>query len=105
MKGNVLLFVPSPCPLWLRIFLSTSMLIAAVNVNAQDMKVNGRFTSDSTEIGKPVYFFLTARYPSTSTILFPDSTFAFSPFEWVSKKYSVTQTKEGISYDSVTYRL
>lgn len=87
------------------VLLLMSILFTAAHVTAQDIKVNGHFTSDSTEIGKPVYFYLTAKYPSKSTILFPDSTFSFSPFEWVSKIYTVTRTKDGVSYDSVTYRL
>lgn len=87
------------------LLLSVPMLFATNNLYGQEVKVNGRFESDSTEIGKPIYFSLSAKYPSKSTVLFPDSTFSFAPFEWISKTYSVTKTKGGISYDSVTYRL
>jgi hypothetical protein len=91
--------------LLLKICTFLLLVIAACPLKAQDIKVRGHFTSDSTEIGRPVYFCLTARYPSNTTILFPDSTFSFAPFEWVSKTYAVTHTTAGISYDSVTYRL
>jgi hypothetical protein len=75
------------------------------HLHAQDIQVRGHFESDSAQIGRPIYFSLTAKYPSRQTILFPDSTYSFKPFEWSGKKYAVTKTKNGISYDSVTYIL
>jgi hypothetical protein len=81
-----------------------SLLIGS-QAMAQEVKVRGRFETDSTQVGKPIYFTLTARYPFQQTVLFPDSTYSFKPFEWVSKKYAITETKNGISYDSVTYVL
>ncbi len=89
----------------LRLIVPLMMLFTFNSVAAQDVKVYGRFMTDSTEIGKPVYFSLAVKYPSKSTVLFPDSTFSFAPFEWVSKNYAITKTKDGISHDSVTYRL
>ncbi len=81
------------------------VLLQALPTLAQDIRVRGHFETDSAQIGKPIYFSLTAKYPSQQTILFPDSTYSFKPFEWAGKKYTITKTKDGISYDSVTYIL
>lgn len=76
-----------------------------VAVYAQEIKVSGRFLKDSVQIGEPVGYTLTAAYPKDLTVLFPDSTFSFSPFEYSRKEISVTKTVNGISYDSVVYYL
>lgn len=69
----------------------------------QEIKVSGGFLKDSVQIGEPLEYYLTARYPQSLTVLFPDSTFSFTPFEFNSKKFFPTQTIQGISYDSVLY--
>lgn len=89
----------------LRLLAIMASLLIGSQAMAQEVKVRGRFETDSTQVGKPIYFTLTARYPFQQTVLFPDSTYSFKPFEWVSKKYAITETKNGISYDSVTYVL
>lgn len=72
---------------------------------AQDVQVNGGFLSDSLKIGEQTAFYLSARYPSNLTILFPDSTHSFAPFEYQHKEYFITQTADGISRDSAVYFL
>ncbi len=72
---------------------------------SQEIVVKGRFQSDSVKLGEPINFTLSARYPAALTILFPDSTFSFAPFEFQKKKYTTTKTQEGKSYDSVVYTL
>src|SRR5687767_4457976 len=74
-------------------------------VAAQDMQVSGGFLSDSLKIGEQTAFYLSARYPSNMTILFPDSTHSFSPFEYQYKEYFLTETKDGVSRDSAVYFL
>jgi hypothetical protein len=71
----------------------------------QDIQVKGGFLSDSLKIGERTAYYLSAHYPSALTILFPDSTFAFSPFEYVGKEYFPTKTTGGISRDSAVYFL
>lgn len=71
----------------------------------QDIKVKGGFFEDSIKIGEHARYFLTARYPSKINILFPDSTFKFSPLEFRRSEYFTTETTNGISYDSVIYHL
>lgn len=72
---------------------------------AQDVQVRGRFLADSLKIGEPVPYSLTARYPQQLNVLFPDSTYAFAPFEFTKKNFFDTRTKDSVSYDSVVYLL
>ena len=82
------------------------VLSTFTHVLAQDTAViRGHFQSDSISIGKPVPYSLTARYPQTRQVLFPDSTYTFAPFELAKKQFFPTQTDNGISYDSVVYLL
>src|SRR5690606_34744839 len=45
------------------------------------------------------------KYPVDQTVVFPDSNYNFSPFELVSKSLTNTVSKDGFSFDSVTYYL
>lgn len=72
---------------------------------AQEVIVRGGFFLDSLRVGDETGFYLSATYPSTQNIIFPDSTFNFSPFEFERKRYFTTQTSAGKSYDSVIYYL
>ena len=71
----------------------------------EDVQVNGGFLSDSLKIGEQTAFYLSARYPSNMTVLFPDSTHVFFPFEYQYKEYFLTNTRDGISRDSAVYFL
>lgn len=72
-------------------------------IHAQEVTVTGGFLKDSIQIGESVAYYLTATYPKARTVLFPDSTFSFIPFEFNSKKYYPTHTDANYSYDSVLY--
>jgi hypothetical protein len=69
------------------------------------VKVSGQFGKDTVKVGEPVSYYLSARYPDTKQVLFPDSSFSFTPFEIVEKRYVATQTRQHESYDSVIYLL
>ncbi|MEX1238264.1 MAG: hypothetical protein WEB30_01050 [Cyclobacteriaceae bacterium] len=71
----------------------------------EEVKVRGGFLTDSMKIGEQTAFYLTAKYPSSLTILFPDSTHTFAPFEYQKKEYFMTETTDGISVDSTLYFL
>ncbi|NOS91046.1 MAG: hypothetical protein HOP30_03930 [Cyclobacteriaceae bacterium] len=88
-----------------RILILSFCLLVPFLTSAQDVKVRGHFSADSLQIGKPISYYLSARYPEKKTVLFPDSSFSFAPFEFQKKKYVPTVTKDGISYDSVIYTL
>lgn len=94
---------------WLRcksVFVVLLPLILPTLLFAQeDVKVSGGFLSDSLKIGEQTAYYLVARYPSTLTVLFPDSTHSFAPFEYQNKEYFMTQTTDGISADSAVYFL
>jgi len=72
---------------------------------SQEIQVKGHFEGDTVKLGQPIQFHLTATYPQSVQVLFPDSTFSFAPFEFQKKKFFTTKTENGISYDSVTYTL
>lgn len=92
-------------PLGVRRGLLVLVLITGLlNVTkAQDVSVNGGFLSDSLMIGEQTAFYLSAHYPSELNVLFPDSTFAFAPFEYQRRNYFATTTAEGVSTDSAVY--
>jgi hypothetical protein len=75
------------------------------NVHGQDVLIRSGFFLDSIKIGDHTGFYLTAEYPSNQSILFPDSTYSFAPFEYEKKIYFPTKTTAGKSYDSVVYYL
>ena len=86
-------------------YTSVFYFLTVAILHAQEIKVSGRFLKDSVQIGESVGYTLTAAYPQKLTVLFPDSTFDFKPFEYSRKDISVTKTVNGISYDSVVYYL
>ena len=71
----------------------------------EDVSVRGGFLTDSLKIGEQTAYFLSAHYPSSLTVLFPDSTHSFAPFEYVKKEYFLTETTGGVSVDSAIYYL
>ncbi len=92
-----------------RFLLCGSILIgllgSATNGIAQEVTIASGFLKDSIKIGEPTGYYLTARYPSNLTVLFPDSTFDFAPFEYEQKKYFPTLTNNSESFDSTIYYL
>ena len=87
------------------ILYSIFYILNSFSANAQEIKVQGKFGSDSVKLGKPIEFYLSAHYPEKLDLLFPDSTFSYAPFELQRKRYVTTRTKNGISVDSVIYVL
>lgn len=85
--------------------LCLGLFIGIGTIHAQDVQVRSGFLTDSLGIGDQGGYFLTARYPSELNILFPDSTYNFTPFEYVRKEYFPTKTVNNQSYDSAVYYL
>ena len=81
------------------------LLFCVGKANAQDVLVRGGFFKDSLRVGDQTGYYLAAEYPTNLNVLFPDSTFTFTPFEYESKRYFPTKTTKGRSYDSVIYYL
>lgn len=70
---------------------------------AQNVQVEAYFTQDSARLGERVGFVLKARYPESTQLVFPDSTFDFSPLILLEKKTFISQTSGGITLDSTVY--
>jgi hypothetical protein len=85
--------------------VASFIFLFSVQVCAQQVTVRGGFFADSVSIGEGTKYFLTANYQSKLNVLFPDSTYAFTPFEYESRQYFPTETNDSISYDSVVYLL
>lgn len=68
-------------------------------------QVKGVFLQDSTEIGKPLYYILTAKHTPEEQLIFPDSSYSFAPFSFLRKQFFPTRTVGKISVDSVVYEL
>lgn len=71
----------------------------------QKITVHGGFMMDSLGIGEQTKYYLTARYPSKLNVVFPDSTYHFTPFEFEKKSFFPTKTTDSVSYDSAVYYL
>lgn len=86
----------------LRFIISVLLLVPSLAFS-QNVTVRSRFLADSLKIGEKVPFAVTATYPRKTNILYPDSTYSFNPFEFESKEFFATKTKDSLSYDSVVY--
>lgn len=87
------------------VFTFFALTISITMVSAQTTMVRAAFLHDSIRIGDEVPFYLTATYPVAEQVLFPDSTFDFSPLEFRRKVYFPTRSTSTRSYDSVVYYL
>lgn len=67
------------------------------------VKVTSGFLYDSIQLGKRTGFYLSAKYPSTSVVLFPDSTASYSTFSYEGRQYFATESDQGVSNDSAVY--
>ena len=78
------------------------LLCASLPTFAQ-VKVRGGFLYDSIRIGEKTGYYLSAKYPSTSIVLFPDSTYTFSPFDFDNKSFFNSRSENGVTTDSAIY--
>ena len=79
------------------------LLLIPVLSNAQQIKVDGYFLQDSAKLGERVGYVLKATYPESTQIIFPDSTFDFSPMVLLEKKTFISNTQDSITQDSTIY--
>lgn len=86
-------------------FLTGLFLIFSLQVSSQEISVNGGFVEDSLLIGQDVNFWVSASYPASLEMVFPDSNFIFSPFEFSAKKYFPTESTGDLAYDSTVYTI
>lgn len=86
-----------------KIGIFLSLLLFSLSSFAQSVQVEGYFTQDSAKLGERVGFVLKARYPESSQVVFPDSTYDLSPLVLLEKKTFISQTREGETLDSAIY--
>lgn len=87
------------------IALFISVLFSLHFASAQNMLPKGEFIEDQVKIGEEIIYSLSLEYERGTDILFPDSTFNFSPFEYNSRTYFKTSSDSTQSFDSVIYKL
>jgi hypothetical protein len=80
-------------------------LLCSLNLSAQEISVQGGFIEDSLLIGQDVNFWMSAAYPPDMEMVFPDSLYSFSPFEFSGKTYFSTQIRGDLAYDSTVYTI
>jgi hypothetical protein len=87
------------------LFLICVLFIIARFGTAQEIKVRGGFVQEYFEVGDPIDFWMSATYPENVSLVLPDSTYNFEPFEYMAKNYYPSQLKSGEIYDTVIYTL
>lgn len=80
-------------------------LLRVYSVYSQQEKPLGVFIDTIAKVGTPIQYSLSFRHRPDIELFFPDSSYSFSPFEYISRRYYPTKTIDGISLDSVVYLL
>ena len=90
----------------LKNLLAILILLATGQAAAQKTPLPiGRFDRDTIKMGELVQYSLVYRHPAFQEVILPDSSYSFSPFEFVRKEFYPTSTNNGISTDSAVYVL
>ncbi|EOZ95851.1 hypothetical protein A33Q_3213 [Indibacter alkaliphilus LW1] len=79
------------------------LILFSFQTVAQEIQVEGYFLKDSAKIGERVPYILKAKYGKGFNVVFPDSTYDYSPFEFLEKKTFISYTDEGVTLDSAVY--
>lgn len=85
--------------------ISLFLLFISLQASAQQIEVKGGFVEDSLVIGQEINFWISATYPATMEMVFPDSNHNFSPFEFADKTYFPTELQGELAFDSTIYTL
>lgn len=88
-----------------KVFLLLFFSVAISFAKAQSIEPKGYFMSDSIQIGQPVPYVLSVKYPKKLELVFPDSLYNFSPFELERKVYFPTRSDSVFSKDSAVFYL
>lgn len=83
----------------------TLIILSLWSLTAWAQKPHAVFFDDSVTIGKEIRMAMSYLHSGKSDLVFPDSSFDFSPFRYVSSELFGTRTVEGKSLDSVIYTL
>lgn len=85
--------------------LTYALLLMLSSETFAQVKVQAGFLYDSIRIGEKTGFYLSAKYPSTAVVLFPDSSSSFGSFTYEGGKYFTTESADGVSKDSAIYHI
>jgi hypothetical protein len=88
-----------------RFILSSLSIVFALTALGQKITPKGHILADSMKIGEAFEYALSIQYPKHSEVIFPDSTFDYSPYEFYGKRYFPTRQDSVFAYDSVVYSL
>ena len=72
---------------------------------SQELTVRAGFARNSVKIGEHISYGIGVRHEGEQDILFPDSIYDFSPFEFVSKEWYPSVSENGITVDSLVFVL
>ncbi|MEQ8927791.1 MAG: hypothetical protein RLO81_18385 [Fulvivirga sp.] len=86
-----------------KVFFCSILHFITLTTFAQDVQIKGYFLDDSIKIGEPSPYVLTAKYHSSTDLIFPDSLFNYTPYELGEKWFAPTKTIGEHSYDSALY--
>ena len=86
-------------------FIFTALILCLLFGNSfgQVGNVDGRFIEKQTKVGTPVHYILKLKHDPDLEVVFPDSTYDFTPFELLDKEPFPTKTDSTGSMDSVVY--
>ena len=86
-------------------YLLLVLILLRFATNAQQITVRSGFVEDSLLIGQNVNYWISASYPASLEMIFPDSSYSFLPFEYTDKTYFKTKLVNGIAFDSTIYTI
>lgn len=90
----------------IRTAFTISLVFICTFINAQNIVVKGAFLKDSVKVGEHLHFSLCAVSNSSDQLVFPNETYAFTPFEFIEKKAFSTVTHDSTQVkDSAIYTL
>ncbi len=78
-------------------------LLKCIFASGQEIKIKGGFIEDSFQLGNTVHYWITAEYPKEIELLFADSNYDFSPFEYFNKSFIETRLINDYAFDSAVY--
>lgn len=78
-------------------------LTSWLTIAQQPVEVEGYFLQDSAKLGERVAYVLKAKYGKGQNIVFPDTTYDFSPFVLLEKKTFISASTEEYTLDSAIY--
>ena len=89
----------------MRTIVCSLFFLQSFIVQSQEIKVEGNFLEDSTEIGNVISYNLKISYPKNLEIIVTDSNYNYDPFEFVEKSFIPTISDSLYNYDSIIFKL